>query len=286
MIYGVDIYYPNNLSGGGMEKSVYQKQTIPSYAKGNRKVQRSISPFVALSVIFNNIFGYMGLSFAGLGMIFVIVFTPMVDFISPFYFGDDAEKTSGIVTEVNSTNVSVNEDNVLEYKFVFTYMGRTYSGVSYSTDRSFTVDQNAPVEFEPDNPAIARIEDMDLKPMPIFVLFVFIFPGIGFVFLYFAFRKGIPKINAIRYGIMTRGKFMKMEATGGSINNQTIYDCHFSFKDRMGNEFTAVGSTHKTELIRDEAEERLFYDPENPANSVVVDAMPSLVRRFLSSIPG
>lgn len=269
-----------------MEKNVYQKQTIPSYPKGNRKVQRSISPLVALSVMFNNIHGYMGLSFAGLGMIFVIVFTPMVDFISPFYFGDDAEKTSGIVTEVNSTNVSVNEDNVLEYKFVFTYMGRTYSGVSYSTDRSFTVDQNAPVEFEPDNPAIARIEDMDLKPMPIFVLFVFIFPGIGFVFLYFAFRKGIPKINAIRYGIMTRGKFMKMEATGGSINNQTIYDCHFSFKDRMGNEFTAVGSTHKTELIRDEAEERIIYDPENPANSVVVDAMPSLVRRFLSSIPG
>lgn len=269
-----------------MEKSIYRKQTVPAFAMGSHKVQRSVPPLVALSVLFNNIFGYMGLSFAGMGMIFVVVFTPMVDFVSPFYFGDDAMTVSGIVTEVNSTNVSVNDDRVLEYKYTFDYMGRSYSGVAYSTEHKYKVDQNAPVEFEPSSPSISRIEDMALKPMPIFVMFVLIFPAIGFVFLYFAFRKGIPKIHAIRYGIMTRGKFLKMEATGGSINNQTIYDCYFSFKDRPGNDYTAAGSTHKTEFVRDESEERIIYDPDNPAISVVVDAMPSTVRKFLSSIPG
>jgi hypothetical protein len=67
VIYGVDINYPNNISGGGMEKNVYQKQTISSYPKGNRKVQRSISPLVALSVMFNNIYGYMGSPLPGSG---------------------------------------------------------------------------------------------------------------------------------------------------------------------------------------------------------------------------
>ncbi len=269
-----------------MEKSKYLKQAVPSYAGGNHAVQRSVPPLVALSVIFSNIFGYIGLSFAGMGMIFVIAFTPMVDFVSPFHFGDDAEKTSGIVTEVNATNVSVNDDNVLEYQFVFTYMGKSYNGVSYSTEHRYKADQNVPVEFEPENPAIARIEDMALKPMPLFVLFVYIFPAIGFVFLYFAFRRGIPKIHAVMYGIMTRGSLVKMEATGGSINNQTVYDCYFSFKDGTGNEYTAIGSTHKTDLVRDEPEERIIYDSDNPGNSVVVDAMPSSVRKFLSSIPG
>jgi len=269
-----------------MEKSRYIKQPVPSYKTGFHDEARRVPLRIMLSVIFNNIYGYMGLSFAGMGMLFALIFTPMIDFSSPFHFGDSSLKTTGAVSQVEKTNMSVNEETVIRYEFTFTYMGRSYSGTSYSTEHSYRPDDSVPVEFEPSDPSICRIEGMGMKPAGMFLLFIYIFPLIGFVFLYFAFKKGIQKIHAIRYGIMTRGKFVKMESTGGSINDRSIYDLHFAFKDRLGNEYTAIGSTHLIEQVQDEPEERIIYDPDNPGNSVVVDAMPSSVRKFLSSVPG
>ncbi|HOP63971.1 MAG TPA: hypothetical protein PK358_04305 [Spirochaetota bacterium] len=269
-----------------MKKDKYQRQPVPSFAGAGHPVQRSVPFTVMLSVLFNNLFGYMGLAFAGFGMIFCIIFTPMVDFTSFFYFGDDAAKTTGIVTDVNSTNVSVNDATVIEYRFTFSYMGKYYTGTSYSTAHNYRPDQNAPVEFEPDSPSIARIEGMSVKPVGLFVLFVYIFPLAGLVFLFASFRRGIPAIHAIKYGVITRGKFTGMKSTGGSINRQTVYDLYFSFKDRTGKEYSAAGRTHKTWLVRDEPEERIIYDPDNPSNAVVIDAMPKRVRKFLSSEGG
>lgn len=273
-------------SGGFMETSRYISQAVPSYRGAAGSVSRSVPVRVILSVIFNNIFGYMGLSFGSLGMIFAAVFMPMADLVSPFHFGSDALKVPGTVTEVKRTNVSVNEETVIEYSYVFSYMGTSYKGRSYSTGHSYRPDQTVTVEVEPDNPGISRIENMSVRPVGIWVLFILIFPLIGFVFLYFAFKKGIPKIRTLRHGIMTRGKFVKSEGTGGSINGQTIYDLYFSFKDLSGIERTAIGSTHKTGPVLDEPEERILYDPADPTGAVVVDAMPASVRRFLSSVPG
>lgn len=280
------IYRKSDQQGVFMEKSRYISRAVPSYTGAGGGADRRVPVRVMLSVIFNNIFGYMGLSFGGLGMVFVLVFTPMVDFVSPFHFGNDSLKVMGTVTEVNRTNVSVNEETVIEYRYVYSYIGSSYTGASYSTEHSYRPDQGVTVEIEPGDPQISRIQGMSVKPMGLWVLFILIFPGIGFVFLYFAFKKGIPKIRTIRHGIMTRGKFVKKERTGGSINGQPIYDLYFSFNDISGNTQTAIGSTHKTEAVLDEQEERIFYDPADPSNAVVVDAMPASVRRFLGSIPG
>ena len=120
-----------------MEKSRYIGQTLPSYKGAVHTLRRAVPLKVILSVIFNNIYGYIGLSFGGLGMIFVLMFTPMIDFVSPFYFGDDALHASGTVTDMNPTNVSVNEATVMEYRYVFSYIGRSYTGVSYSIDHNY-----------------------------------------------------------------------------------------------------------------------------------------------------
>ena len=266
-----------------MKKDKYQRQPVPAFAKPGHTIERTVPFTVILSVLFNNIFGYLGLSFGGLGMIFCIVSTPLIDFVSPFCFGDGVARTTGIVTGVYSTNVSVNDDAVIEYRFTFSHMGKSYENTSFSTEHNYKADDTVTVEFEPDHPSISRIEDMSVKPVGLFVLFIYIFPLIGFVFLFISFRKGIPAIHAIKYGVVTRGKFVRMEATGGSINEQTIYDFYFSFKDRTGNECTAIGSTHRTQLVQDEPEEKIIYDPDNPSNAVVVDAMPGAVRRFLAS---
>ena len=142
------------------------------------------------------------------------------------------------------------------------------------------------MEFESDNPEISRIEGMRVQPVGLLILFIYIFPLIGLIFLFYAFKKGMPKIRTIRYGVMTRGRFLKMVNTGGSINEQAIYDLHFTFKDMSGLEHTAIGTTHKTGQVQDESEERILYDPVNPSDAVVVDAMPASVRKFLSSVRG
>lgn len=269
-----------------MEQSRYIRQSIPSYTSASRTSRRSVPFRVILSVIFNNIYGYIGLTFTGIGMVFVLIFMPQVDFVSPFCFGDDVLRIPGIVTEVSRTNVSVNEETVVKYRYVFSYTGRSYNGVSYSTDHDYKPDQAVTVEIEPGNPEISRIENMKVKPVGLWILFICIFPAIGFTFIYSALKKGIRNIRTIRAGIMTRGKFIKKVSTGGSINEQTIYDLYFSFKDMSGNEHTAKGSTHRIDPVLDEPEERILYDPADPSNAVVVDAMPEMVRKFLSSVPG
>ncbi len=269
-----------------MEQSRYIRQAIPSYTSASSLSRRSVPLRVILSVIFNNIYGYIGLTFAGVGMVFVLLFMPQVDFVSPFCFGDEVLRMQGFVTEVSRTSISVNEETVIKYRYVFLYTGKSYNGVSYSTEHDYKPDQAVPVEFEPDNPEISRIQGMKVKPLGLWILFICIFPAIGFTFLYFAFTKGIKNIRTIRSGIMTRGKFIKKVSTGGSINEQTIYDLYFLFKDMSGNEHTAKGSTHKIDPVLDEPEERILYDPADPSNAVVVDAMPATVRKFLSSVPG
>lgn len=269
-----------------MGKSRYIVQPVPSYAGSLRTQKRNVPLRIVLSVIFNNIYGYIGLSFAGIGLIFAALFTPVIDFVSPFHFGSDALTVQGAITEAERTNVSLNEENVIKYRYTFEYMGRSYTGISYSTDNNYRNGQRVNVEFEPDNPQISRIEGMSVKPAGLWMLFIYIFPGVGFLFLFFAFKKGLSKIGTIRYGIITRGKFINKESTGGSINGQTIYDLFFTFTDMSGNVHTATGSTHKIEAVMDEPEERIIYDPSNPSGAVVVDAMPVSVRKFLESVPG
>ncbi len=176
-----------------MEKR-YQTQTVPSYARGSHKAQRSVPPLVALSVLFNNIFGYLGLSFGGMGMIFAIVFTPMIDFTSPFYFGESVVNTTGVVTEVNSTNVEVNENAVLEYKFTFEYMGKAYRG-SYLIQLSIIT---LLIRMCLLNLSLVILQSHVLRICLLsrwacFLLFIYIFPAIGLLFLFFCFKKGIPR---------------------------------------------------------------------------------------------
>ncbi len=269
-----------------MEQKQYLKNKLPAFSGTACTMERQVPLTVILSVLFMNIWGYMGLSFTGIGMIFCVVFTPLIDFVSPFAFGNNTEITGGVVTDVNPTNISVNEKTVVEYRFFFTYTGKTYKGISYSTEHNCKAEQSVPVEFKPDDPSVARIKGMDLKPVGLFALFIYIFPAIGLSFLFLAIKRGIPAIKALKCGLITRGTFVRMESTGGSINNQTIFDVYFTFKDITGREYTAKGSTHKTWLVQDEPEERIIYDPGDPANAVVIDAMPSAVKKFLSSIPG
>ncbi len=260
-----------------------KQYSIPSHGHTSK---RSVPLTVILAVIFINIYGIIGLAFTGLGSVGAIVFTPNIDFVSPFHFGDETKQTDGTITDVFSTNASIDDRNVRAYHFTFTYNGTAYNNISYSTSARYTKGSAVNVEFEPDHPLIARIEGMDMKPFGLELIFVYLFPVTGLCFIVVAFRKKLRNIHALRYGHMTRGRLVNKTDTGAVINNRHVIDCHFTFKDMNGNEFTAIGSTHKPELVEDEAEERIIYDPDDPANAVVVDAMPASVRKFLSSVPG
>lgn len=270
-----------------MEKKKYRKQEASSFTKGRHRVQRRLTLYVIVSILFFNFLAIISLIAGSIGLLLALSLAPLIDFVTPFNFGDDVIQARGTLTEKSGTNVSIDENVVSAYHFSYSYLGKTYNGVSYTTGNLYKVNDSVPVEIEADDPAIARIEGMDVKPVHfVFSIFVIMFPLPGLVFLAYTFYKRVPYIHAIRYGIMTRGKFVRMMETGTVINKKTMYDVYFQFNDESGKKYTAIGTTLNTDLVQDEPEERIIYDPDNPSNAVVVDALPAAVRKFLASVPG
>ena len=58
------------------------------------------------------------------------------------------------------------------------------------------------------------------------------------------------------------------------MNNQTVYKLTFEFRTDDGGVYEVVSKTHLPQLLEDEAEEQLVYDPRNPARAVMLDNLP------------
>lgn len=265
-----------------MAGGIYQRQVPGSFKTAHRtKSARYVPVLVRLSILFVNIWGLMGITFSSVGLLASLLFLTEIDFVSPFHFGKNTAESDGIVWTISATGASVNKKRVYAYKFHFTSRGNDYEGISYSHSSNLDPADHVVVEYDTLDPSIARIKGMRVKPFGIHLSFVFLFPMIGILFLVLSVKKGIPQVQAVRYGVLTRGILYKSVPTGGKINNREIYDMYFRFTDQSGTERNAIGSTHKTELLEDEAQERIVYDPDNPGNAVVVDAMPGRVRKFI-----
>ena len=73
---------------------------------------------------------------------------------------------------------------------------------------------------------------------------------------------------------------MHQEATNTKINKQTVYKLFFEFTANDGKTYQVVAKTHKTHRLLDEELEALVYDPANPSNAVVLDALPNGIKNY------
>jgi len=246
---------------------------------------RPVPLLVRMKVLLGGFFVQFGCFFFGFGMIFVWAFTLNSDLTSWYHFRGPLETVEATVLNSQRTAFSVGGSEHRKgtpiYANHYWFVGPDvveYKGVSYRKGGQLEKGQKVTVEYPPGQPQKSRIKGMRTSPVGLFGLIPIIFPVVGLCLVAVGLRRGIRGNRLLAIGRQTTGKLKSKARTGTKINNRSVFKLTFEFAAGDGTIHEAVAKSHKPELLEDEAEEPLLYDPLRPAYAVMLDALPGSPR--------
>lgn len=238
---------------------------------------RYVSILTKIELLYGGFHIQFGSFFFWFGLIVALIFVGNSDARYILSFDGDWIQHEGVVLGSKETNTSVNEERIYEYSFSYSIDGKEFRGTSYGYYDSEWSEQGktVPIEYKFGNLERSRIYGQDTSSVPLFAVFVLIFPGAGLVFMFVGLRKNLKGLRLLVHGEFTRGQMASYCATSTSINERTVYEYEFIF---LVNEhpYTATCKTHLTEEVEDEEKEVILYMPKNPNENVVYDAIASM----------
>ena len=236
---------------------------------------RPVPFLLRAQVLFGGIFSFIGWVFFTFGMVFAVVFSSSADLTSWYHFRGPVDTANGTLTEVTETSASENNVRIYSYKYSFRAEGADYEGVSYLPGRSHEPGEQVVVEYVEGNPSLSRIRGMRRAEFGPWILFVMIFPLVGFIFILVSLRGGLKANRLLRNGRLAWGELVSKEPTNTRINNRVVYKLTFDFQPEEGGHAQAVARSHMPEKLQDEQRERLLYDPFRPEKAVLLDSLPA-----------
>ena len=240
-----------------------------------------------LVVLFGSPLSQFGWVFFGFGMVFVWLFAANADWSSLFSFRGALETAPGIITASEQTNASEGGGKrrkgvsnrrkstpIFAHQFKFSYGGAEYTGTSYCPSGGLRDNQTVTVEFPVGKPTVSRICGMRRGVFGLGAAFVLIFPAVGLALALQGLFSGRKAIQLLANGVMVQGLLTDKTATNTRVNKRPVMKLTFEFTDALGQLRQAVLKTADTERLEDNPFERIFYDPQNPKSSVLLDALP------------
>lgn len=248
---------------------------------GNTKA-RNLPFFSTIQIFFSGVMATIGIVFLLMGSLFMFVFGMLVSFDDMKFSESDPVTAEVKIIAANSTGATVNDTPVFEYEYSYkTLSGEEYSGIAYNTGAASFENNQAKVQYLEGSPSISKITGMRKGSFPPWILLTLvIFPLIGAVMSYIGLKKNLEYIKLVRYGKITFGTFSHSESTGESVNKQRVWKYFFDFTAADGENYLGCGKTHIAHRLRDEEKERLVYNPQNPNENVMIDALPISVKKF------
>lgn len=232
---------------------------------------------------FSNQFGWL---FFGFGLVFVWVFGGSDFFYNTAFFSGELAVTDGIVTQVEETNLTINESSVYAYHYKYSVDEKTYTGNTRAFGGRYQVNNTADIEYVVSDHGRSRIKNLSTGIGWGSVLTV-IFPIIGLIFMVSGIQKGTKGVRLLCEGKQAMGRLVSREATGTKINDQTVYKFSFEFEADDGRTYTAIGKTHLPGVFTGEntdqdgnqlkggsVQEPLLYNPRTPSDAVLLDDLP------------
>jgi hypothetical protein len=246
-------------------------------------MNRNLPLALRIKVLLSGAVFWIGFIFFAFGTVIFSVFAMSINF-SDLKISKTDPTVKGRIIEVSYTQASENEKPIYEYQFLYSVNGEEFRNSSYDIFRTLPSDSTIEVIYSSQNPQISKIKGMRAGLMPLWVLLlVGIFPTIGFLFLLFSTLRKIKILQIMRVGLIAQGTLTRQEPTNTRINNRTVYKLFFSFTALDGQKYEAVGSTHLTERLTDEKTEMLVYDPQKPTDAVMLDVLPSVVKKYFQN---
>jgi len=248
----------------------------------SRSEARPVSKILMLKVFFFKVPAVLGVTFTLIGGLITILFFQFLNF-NDFKFNSDSPVVKGKILHVDATNFQENKRTVYQYTFAYEIKGTNYKSISYLSKNHLEEDSEAEIEYIEDTPQIARIKGSRMGGVPFWVIFVTSpFLLLGLVFLFVNIKKTKSEIEILKWGIKGEGKFSGATETNVKINNRRVYEMLFELKDKDGKIYIISTKTHKPERLKDESMEQLVYMPDNPANAVLLDTLPKVVKEFMN----
>ena len=246
--------------------------------------ERNISIGLQLKIWLSDVMVIIGGAFILMGLPFVLVFVPFASLFSPGFSNTDPV-IEGKIIAVHSTGASVNEEYVYEYTYTYNPPdGANYKGAGYSTGQIFEIDELIKINYKRNQQEISKAKELRLSSFPMGVGFiVLIFPLVGAILFYFGAKKARNAIQVLKIGEIAYGKFLHKEATNTTVNKQRVYKLFFEFTAKDNKTYQTVSKTHKYHRLEDEEQEMLVYDPDDPENAVLIDALPRAVRKYFEN---
>ncbi|HSL90886.1 MAG TPA: DUF3592 domain-containing protein [Ignavibacteriaceae bacterium] len=245
--------------------------------------KRVVPTRVKFKILFGNFYTTFGLIFLIFSSIFIIVFSSFIKFDS---LNKNSPVTEGIVTDVDVTKTTVNDQRV--YAFHYEYKlpdGSLHSGKSFCKDIYYDVGTPVKVLYSEKEPGVSRIEGMgagELSPWLLFIMIPFLLVGAGF-FIY-GLRKARKDIYLLQVGEVAYGNLVGKEPTSMKINNRKVYKLYFRFTTADGNTYDTACKSHMTHLLEDEEKEKLVYDPNAPEQALLLDSLPKKLKSFFEEV--
>ncbi len=254
---------------------------IKDYKRNIYTQKRSLPFGITLKTWFGNPLTFMGIVFIVMGVPFTFIFAPISSFVGPS-FDENDPVTRGVIIEASGTNSYINDVQVYSYTFEYsTPNGEEYQATGYTTGNMQAIGNELPVYYKNNDPAVATAEGLRSSDFGRgLTLLVWIFPIVGFIIFVSSIRKVIKQMQILKVGVLADGIYLYQEATNTRVNNQTVYKLFFEFTANDGKNYQAIAKTHKTHRLKDEEFEKLVYDPFNPSNAVILDALPNGIKSY------
>lgn len=267
-----------------MPKEIKRRPKFKRNITRRYTTERNISTGLKLKIWMSDVLTLIGGSFVLMGLPFVLIFAPLSGLFSPG-FSDTDPFIEGNITEVHGTNSYINDVRVYEYTYTYNPPdGGNYEGTGYSTGEIFEIDAPVQVIYKRDKQEISKAIELRLNSFPAGIGFIMlIFPLAGAIMLYFSTKKAINAIQVLKIGEIAYGKFLHKEATNTKTNKQTVYKLTFEFTAKDNKVYQTVAKTHLYHRLEDEETEKLVYDPDDPENAVLLDALPAAVKKYFAN---
>lgn len=246
--------------------------------------ERTISLGLQIKIWLSDVMVIIGGAFIFMGLPFALIFIPFATLFSSGFDNSDPI-IEGNITEVYSTISYVNDVQV--YKYTYTYNppdGGNYEGAGYSTGQMFEIDALIEVQYKRNQQEVSKAKELRLSSFPAGLGFiVLIFPLVGAALFYFGAKKAINAIRVLKIGEIAYGKFLHKEATNTTVNKQRVYKLTFEFTAKDDKVYQTVAKTHLYHRLEDDETEKLVYDPDDPENAVLLDALPAAVAKYFEN---
>jgi hypothetical protein len=252
-----------------------------------RQPPRTVPLSTRLVLFLGGPFAWLGWMFLTVGILFGSLFGTNVDWSSMFLFRGQLETAQGTVWSSEKTHFSEGGGRhskgtpIYAHQYRFYFNDTEYSGTSYSVGGGSRNGQNVTIEFPAGRPGRSRIKRMRRAPFGIGAGVVLLFPIIGLAAVLNGLRRGRNNVRLLTNGELAEGRLISKERTNVRINNRTVYELTFTFKDSRGEVKQTVVKTNEPEKLEDDRLERVFYDPENPSRALLFDNLPGK-QRFTS----